>query len=171
MSKWGLMPDIRMLAPDEWHFLHKVRVSALRESPRSFLSTYEREEKFDETSWRAEFSRGDWYVGIADGQPPDDPVSLVGITREPGTPAHQCFLEYLWVAPEFRGRGVAFDMINRVLDRLKRSGIRTVFLWVLDGNESAKRLYKRLGFVSCNHRQPLEAQPGRSEELMKMDLD
>lgn len=170
MSKWGLMPNIRMLVPDEWHILRDVRVSALHESPQNFLSTYEREEKFDEASWRAEFSRGDWYVGIADGQPPDEPVSLVGITREPAMPAHQRFLEYLWVMPGFRGRSIAFDMINLVLDRLKSSGIRTVFLWVLDGNKNAKRLYKRLGFVSCNYRQPLKAQPGRSEELMKMDL-
>jgi len=170
VSNWDLVPDIKMLAPDEWRMLHNVRLAALRESPQNFLSTYEREEKLDEASWRAEFSRGDWYVGIADGQPPDDPISLVGITREPDTPAHQCFLEYPWVVPEFRGCGVAFDMINRVLDRLKRSGIRTVFLWVLDGNESARRLYKRLGFISCNHRQPLKARPGRSEELMKLDL-
>ena len=61
-------------------------------------------------------------------------------------------------------------MINEVLDRLKRSGVRTVFLWVLDGNGSAMRLYKRLGFVSCNRRQPLEGFPGRSEELMQRHL-
>jgi RimJ/RimL family protein N-acetyltransferase len=170
VSKWGLMLNIRMLAPDEWHILRDVRVSALHESPQNFLSTYEREEKFDEASWRAEFSRGDWYVGIADGRPPDEPVSLVGITREPNAPANECFLEYLWVVPEFRGHGVAFDMINSILDRLKSSGIRTVFLWVLDGNKKAGRLYKRLGFISCNRREPLEARPGSSEELMKLDL-
>jgi ribosomal protein S18 acetylase RimI-like enzyme len=159
-----------MLAPDEWHILHEIRLSALRESPRAFLSRHQDEEAYDEASWRAEFVRGDWYVGIAEGQPADDPISLVGITHESRAPVHDRFLEYLWVAPEFRGRGVAFDMINRVLDRLKRSGVRTVFLWVLDGNDGAKRLYKRLGFISCNHRQPLKAQPGRSEELMKLDL-
>jgi ribosomal protein S18 acetylase RimI-like enzyme len=168
MSKRGLMLDIRMLTPDEWPTLQNVRLSALRESPQNFLSTYEA--ALGETSWRAEFSRGDWYVGVADGQPPDEPISLVGFTREPDTPFDQCFLEYLWVMPEFRHCGIAFDMINFVLDRLKKSGIRTVFLWTLDGNESAMRLYKRLGFVSCNHRQPLEALPGRSEELMKLDL-
>jgi RimJ/RimL family protein N-acetyltransferase len=170
MQKWDVMPDIRMLAPDEWRILRNVRLSALSESPQNFLTTYEREETFDEASWRAEFSRGDWYVGIAGGQSPHEAVSLVGITREPDTPTHQRFLEYPWVMPEFRCRGIAFDMIKLVLDRLKGSGIRTVFLWVLDGNESAMRLYKRLGFVSCNHRQLLEALPGRSEELMKLDL-
>jgi ribosomal protein S18 acetylase RimI-like enzyme len=159
-----------MLTPDEWHILHNIRLSALRESPQAFLSSYEDQEAYDEASWRTEFVRGDWYVGITEGRPADDPISLVGITRESRMPADHRFLEYLWVAPAFRGRGVAFNMINVVLDRLKRSGVRTVFLWVLDGNDNAKRLYKRLGFISGNHRQPLKEQPGRSEELMKMDL-
>jgi RimJ/RimL family protein N-acetyltransferase len=170
MPKWDLMPDIRMLAPDDWRILHNIRLSALRESPQTFLSRYEDEQAYVEVDWRAEFIRGDWYVGIAEDHAADEPISLVGITRESRTPAHHRFLEYLWVTPEFRGRGVAFNMISLVLDRLTRSGVRTVFLWVLDGNESATRLYKRLGFISCNHRQPLKAQPGRSEELMKMDL-
>jgi ribosomal protein S18 acetylase RimI-like enzyme len=97
-------------------------------------------------------------------------VSLVGVTREHNTPAHQRFLEYIWVDPGFRRRGIAASMIRQVLDRLKQLGVRTVFLWVLDGNDSATRLYKRLGFASCNTRQPLEARPGRSEELMQLDL-
>ena len=95
---------------------------------------------------------------------------MAGITREPGTPTDQCFLEYVWVAPGFRRHGNAFSMINEVLDHLKLSRVRTVFLWVLDGNDGAMRLYEQLGFVSCNHRQPLEAFPGRSEELMQRHL-
>jgi ribosomal protein S18 acetylase RimI-like enzyme len=164
------MSDIKMIVPDDWPQLQKIRLSALRESPHAFLSTYERESKYDEERWRAEFARGDWYVATAGGPLADEPVSLVGITRERSNPPGRWFLEYLWVAPEFRCRGIAFSMINLVLDRLKRSGVRTVFLWVLDGNDSARRLYKRLGFVSCNYRQPLEEHPGRSEELMRLDL-
>jgi len=53
---------------------------------------------------------------------------------------------------------------------LRASGIRTVNLWVLEGNEAAQSLYKRVGFVSCNHSQPLPGQPDRHEELMQLDL-
>jgi ribosomal protein S18 acetylase RimI-like enzyme len=162
------MPVIKLLTAHDWHILKKVRLSALDESPDAFLHRYEDERKYDEAAWRAEFTRGDWYVRIPTGRP--EPVGLVGITREPSTPAQHRFLEYLWVAPECRGRGVAFGMINYVLGRLRKSAVLTVFLWVLDGNDRAMRLYKRVGFVSCNRRQPLDDRPGRSEELMQLDL-
>ena len=164
------MLDIKLLTPDDWWTLRKIRLSALRESSHAFLSTYQKESGYDEPRWRTEFARGDWYVGMVRVESADKKVCIAGVTRELGTPAHQCFLEYVWVAPKFRRQGVAFSMINEILDRLKLSGVRTVFLWVLDGNSSATRLYKRLGFVSCNHRQPLEELPGRSEELMQLHL-
>jgi ribosomal protein S18 acetylase RimI-like enzyme len=164
------MPDINLLAPDEWRTLREVRLSALSESPHAFLSTYEAESAYNESKWRTEFARGDWYVGMVRAGSADKPVSIAGITRESDTPAHQRFLQYVWVAPEFRRQGVAFNMINEVLDRLKVSGVRTVLLGVLDGNGRAMRLYSRLGFVSCNHREPLKDFPGRSEELMRLHL-
>jgi ribosomal protein S18 acetylase RimI-like enzyme len=160
------MPDIESLSSDEWPKLRDIRLAALQDSPDNFLATYALEEKYDEARWRAEFIRGSWSVGYSDGQP----VSLVGITREPETPMDQCYLEYVWVAPSFRHRGVAFEMLNEVLSRLKKSGVRTVFLWVLDGNDAAMRLYRRVGFTSNNHRQPLAARPGRSEERLRLEL-
>lgn len=164
--KLVFMSDIEILARDEWHRLRDIRLSALHESPHAFLSTYEREEAYTEDHWRAEFIRGDWNIGIREG----GPVSLLGATREPATPAYQCYLEYLWVSPECRRSGVAFSMLSIVLDRLRASGVQTAFLWVLDGNAAATRLYKRCGFASTNHRQPLAAHPGRSEERMRLDL-
>jgi len=160
------MPDMRLLSSDEWHTLRDIRLSALRESPRAFLATYAQEQEFTEDRWRAEFLRGSWNVGFADGQP----VSLVGITREPDMPMDQCYLGYMWVDPRFRRQGIAFWMVNDVLDRLQRSGVRTVFLWVLNGNDTAVRLYQRIGFIRSNYRQPLPGQPGRSEERMCLDL-
>jgi ribosomal protein S18 acetylase RimI-like enzyme len=164
------VPDINLLTSDEWRTLREVRLSALSESPYAFLSTYEAESNYDESRWRTEFARGDWYVGMVRMGSNDKPVSIAGIIRESDTPAHQRFLQSVWVAPEFRRQGVAFNMINEVLDRLKLSGVRTVLLGVLDGNGRATRLYSRLGFVSCNHRQPLEGFPGRSEQLMRLHL-
>jgi hypothetical protein len=35
----------------------EYRLSALLDSPRAFLSSYDREKGFDEAKWRAEFDR------------------------------------------------------------------------------------------------------------------
>jgi len=166
MGKFGFVPDIKLLVPDEWLRLRDIRLSALRESPDAFLSTYEQEQDYSERQWRAEFARGDWNVGLIEGRP----VSLLGVTRESSTPEQECYLEYLWVSPECRRSGVARTMLTAIIERLRTSGMTTVFLWVLDGNEVAVHLYKRVGFTRMNHRQPLPADPGRSEERMRLDL-
>jgi len=153
------MLDIKLLPPDHWRTLREIRLSALRESPQAFLSTYQKESGYDELRWRREFARGDWYVGVARVGSADEQVGIAGITREYDTPPDRCFLEYVWIVPEFRRQGIAFNMINEVLDRLKLSGVQTVFLWVLDGNDAAVRLYELLGFVRRNRRQPLSGYP------------
>jgi ribosomal protein S18 acetylase RimI-like enzyme len=160
------MPDIRLLGQGEWPTLRNIRLSALQEAPHAFLSTYEQEQAYSENQWRAEFVRGDWSVGNIGGRP----ISLLGATREPDTTIHEYYLEYLWVSPECRRSGVASGMLTAVLDRLRTSGVQTAFLWVLEGNDAAMRLFRQVGFVSSNYRQPLAAHPGRSEERMQLNM-
>jgi ribosomal protein S18 acetylase RimI-like enzyme len=52
------------------------------------------------------------------------------------------------------------------LDHLADEGVELAWLWVLDGNEAARRLYVTLGFTSTGERQPLPACPSRTEERM-----
>jgi ribosomal protein S18 acetylase RimI-like enzyme len=160
------MLEITTLTRDRWAELRDIRLTALQDSPESFLSTYGQEFEYNEDKWRAEFSRGDWHIGKIGGKA----VSLLGTTRPPGMSPHQCDLEFLWVAPGHRGSRLAAQMVTGVLDRLYTAGLRTAFLWVLDDNEVAAQLYKRLGFVSTNYRQPLPGQDDRSEERLQLDL-
>jgi ribosomal protein S18 acetylase RimI-like enzyme len=146
--------------------LRDIRLAALLDSPGTFLATYAKERLYEDHHWRAEFNRGDWYVGFVDAIP----VSLVGVIWPVDTPDDARYFEYLWVAPEHQRRGVALRMIKVVLDRLSANGIRTVFLWVLNGNEVALRVYERAGFVRTNLSQPIHERPGRTEELLKLDL-
>ncbi len=61
-------------------------------------------------------------------------------------------------------------LLRTVLDRLRDCGVRTAWLWILNGNDSALRLYQQFGFQSTNQRQPLPKQPGRYEERMRLLL-
>lgn len=166
MSKSKFMPDIELLTRDDWDRLRDARLLALSEAPDSFLATYAKEETYSEDRWLAEFGRGSWYVAVSNG----DTIGLIGVTREPGMPHNECYLEYIWVAPKWRRSGFAAKMIGGVLDRLRTAGVHTAYLWVLNGNDRAMRLYRRLGFVSTNHRNWLKDRPGRSEEKMRKDL-
>jgi ribosomal protein S18 acetylase RimI-like enzyme len=171
-NQWGVVPklglplEIRLLTRDDWVELRNIRLAALQESPDAFLSTYQQEVVYDSDRWRTEFDRGNWYVGIRAGAP----VSLLGVTRGTGTPIHECYLEYLWVAPEHRRSGIASGMLTAILERLRTAAVGTTFVWVIDGNEAARHLYERIGFVSSSYRQPLTARPGRSEEKLILPL-
>jgi ribosomal protein S18 acetylase RimI-like enzyme len=167
MSESWFMPDIESLAPRQWPTLRTIRLAALEEAPDSFLARYEDQRDWEPAQWRAEFVRGEWSIGFNLKKP----ISLLGCTREESTPLDECYLEYLWVSPEFRNTGIGYSMLVNAIERLRKAGVRTAFLWVLDGNEPAVRLYRRVGFVSGNYRQPLADRPGRAEELMRLDLD
>jgi ribosomal protein S18 acetylase RimI-like enzyme len=157
---------VDVLAEDDWPRLQNIRLAALKSDPTVFLSSHETELAYLEPRWRQEFSRGEWYVMRASGED----VGLVGATREPDLPLHECDLEFLWVAPESRRAGGATLLLRTVLDRLRDSGVRTVWLWILNGNDPAMNLYEQFGFQSTNRRQPLQKQPGRYEERMRLRL-
>jgi ribosomal protein S18 acetylase RimI-like enzyme len=166
MSKWLFVLDIKVLDRDEWPTLRDIRLTALQESPDSFLATFEQEQVYPEGRWQAEFIRGSWNIGFLQ----EDPVSLLGVTREPDQPRHECFLEYLWVARQWRDSGFGNHMVNTVVKRLQADGVRNVFLWVIDDNHRAIRFYERAGFVSTHVRQQLADRPDRSEERLELRL-
>ena len=157
---------VEVLTENNWPRLRNIRLAALNTDPDAFLSTYERETAYGERRWRQEFSRGEWNVMLASGQD----VGIVGATREPGTPPHECHLEFLWIAPHSRRAGIATMLLRTVLDRLRDSGVRTVWLWILNGNDPAMRLYQQFGFQRTNKLQPLPDNPARTEERMRLRL-
>jgi len=166
MTNLFIVLRIEILDEDKWPRLREARLTALKEAPGAFLSNYGRELRYGEEDWRAEFSRGEWTLMMKNGRV----VGLIGATREVATPPSECYLEYLWISPEFRRSGVASSLIKTVLKRLGKSGITTVWLWILEGNESARRLYEGLGFRSTDKKQPLPNNPSRHEELMRLDI-
>jgi ribosomal protein S18 acetylase RimI-like enzyme len=146
--------------------LRSMRLTALLDSPQCFLATYADESAYEPERWQSELARGEWHVGVIDGVP----VSLLGVTREPGAPSSQCHLEFLWVAPGVRRRGYALGFLREILEHVQAAGVRTVHLWVMDGNEPAIRLYQKAGFEMEGEPVPIEDQPGRTEQLFRLEL-
>lgn len=53
---------------------------------------------------------------------------------------------FLGVAPDYRRRGIAKQLVVEALAEAQRRRLRAVFLEVRKSNRSAQRLYQRLGF-------------------------
>ena len=157
---------VKQLTPDQWSELREIRLAALADSPQMFLSSYEREVDYAPAIWENEFKRGDWYAGYVGGTP----VCMIGVTKEPDMPPDECYLEYMWVSPQFRGSGIARSLLEEVLGNLREAGYATVLLWVLSGNDIAAHLYERMGFDWTGRAQPLADRPGRCERQMRLGL-
>jgi GNAT superfamily N-acetyltransferase len=56
------------------------------------------------------------------------------------------WLDGLYVAPRFWGRGVGSELHDSVLARLSELGSRRCHLWVLERNDTARRFYERRGW-------------------------
>lgn len=154
-----------MLNEQQWATLRDLRLVALKDSPASFLSTYDKELDYDEPRWRLEFSRGECIV--VERQKAS--VGLIGITSGSDIPSTDRYLEYLWIAPESRRSGVATELVKTLFKLLDAAGTPAVWLWILDGNEPARRLYEKCGFVSTYERQPALAS-SLCEERMRLEL-
>ena len=141
-------PAIRALRPDEAPVWRDLRLAALRDHPDAFSDSYEEASARDLDAFRVRVP------------PPGGPAVLFGAFAR-GTLAgaagfapetaikmrHKGLLWGVYVSPEFRGRGLAEQLVRRVLDHA-RAHVDIVQAAVGAGNASARRLYERLGFVS-----------------------
>jgi ribosomal protein S18 acetylase RimI-like enzyme len=86
-------------------------------------------------AWVAEAGLG--LVGYA--------VLTLGYSLEYGGP--DAFVDELYVAPAFRGRGIARRALSLLEADCGERGVKALHLEVERGNETARRLYRRWGFA------------------------
>jgi ribosomal protein S18 acetylase RimI-like enzyme len=57
----------------------------------------------------------------------------------------------LYVLPEFRGKGIGKKLLERCLSRIRTERFKAARIYVLQGDEDAIKLYKKLGFRVFMH--------------------
>jgi ribosomal protein S18 acetylase RimI-like enzyme len=157
---------LRWLEADDWQDLRDMRLAALADSPKFFLSTHKKEERYKERRWRKEFRRGEWALAYLDGRP----IGMAGVTWFKDIPKCDRYIEYLWIDPARRRKGIASAFARMIIDELADDRIGTIWLWVMDGNRPASDLYTSLGFEAVGKSSPLKKLPGRWEDKMALDL-
>jgi [ribosomal protein S18]-alanine N-acetyltransferase len=74
------------------------------------------------------------------------------------------------VTPAWRRQGVGELLVEDVLDRVRRRGVREIYLEVRPSNEVARRLYERFGFVSVGRRRNYYQEPVEDAIVMRRPL-
>ena len=73
-------------------------------------------------------------------------IGLATFTQEAGIKfSHKAHLSSVFIEPEFRGRGVAGQLLEEVLEYSKKQ-VEQILLTVADDNKPAIHLYEKLGF-------------------------
>ncbi|MBO5655455.1 MAG: GNAT family N-acetyltransferase, partial [Rikenellaceae bacterium] len=61
------------------------------------------------------------------------------------------WIQSVYVAPLFRGRGIYRAMYHYVLTQAQSEGISQVRLYVDKNNTTAQRVYQKLGMTECHY--------------------
>ena len=88
--------------------------------------------------------------------PPDGRLYLA---RVDGRAAGCIALRRLYVQPQYRGQGLARQLIRRITEDARQIGYRCMLLDTLPVLEDAVRLYRQLGFyeIPCYNDSPVES--------------
>jgi ribosomal protein S18 acetylase RimI-like enzyme len=161
-----LQVHIDWVNPWGWKELRSVRLRALADAPKAFVSEHSREADWVEEDWRSAIYQARWVVArTAHGV-----IGVVRSSQDPGSPERR-YIEALWVAPEFRRLGVGRRLVRWLIDRERKSGIKEILLWVIDTNVYARSFYLSMGFRSAGRIQPIPGQENRTEELLAYVID
>ena len=148
---------VRRLTPADWAVSRQVRLTALAEAPYAFMSTLEREQAFDEQTWRQRLASpvAATFMAWVDGDPAGTAAGKVDNPGDEFAVPGAWQLVGMWVDPKFRGTEVGSALVERVAGHAASQGAGTLVLWVTEINDRARRFYQRLGFVPTGARQPV----------------
>jgi len=160
--------QIRRVMPADAALYREIRLAGLRDSPEAFGSTFGRENA-QPLLWFCDRLHTSQVFGAFRS------TALLGIAgfviREGEKERHKGFLWGMYVRPDARKAGVGQQLVEAVIEHA-RDHVEVIQLSVVSGNERARRLYARLGFVEYGVEKHSLKQDGRyyDEILMALDL-
>jgi RimJ/RimL family protein N-acetyltransferase len=165
--------QIRQLMPGDAALYRSIRLEGLKQSPEAFGSTFDAEFTKPLAWFFDRLSSSVVFGAIHDTKILD--AKILGVAgfavRDGDKEAHKGLLWGMYVRPDARGAGVARRLVEAVLAHA-RPHVELIQLSVVVGNEQARRLYARLGFVEYGIEKNSLKYGGRyhDEILMAKDL-
>lgn len=158
------MLNIRRVEEADWAVVRSLRLTALREAPEAFGSTYAIEAALSEQHWRSwADAHAVWVAFVA-----HEGVGMV-VARWPHA-LDVWELRSTWVAPDHRQHQVGRALVRTLVDAAWAAGVCTVKLGVVDTNKAAQGLYEACGFVATGDTHVLAGIPPRVVQEMALEL-
>lgn len=161
------MVTIERLDQSSWTTLREVRLAALRDAPEAFWATWQDERRYTPEDWVAFARRVVWFVAVHDPPPNRLNLGLVGCLQREEFPDEPEVIG-MWVRPDQRGTGTADLLIGAAHRWAVAEDVRSLALWVVDGNERARRFYERHLYRPTRECAPLPAgRPGQEQRMRR----
>lgn len=140
--------DYRLLEKTEAQDYQKIRLESLQNNPEAFASTYEREAVFtlEKIESRVARTNNSFLLGAFDEE---NLVGIVGFIKETSKKIqHKGFIYGMYVTPDYRGKGIAKELMVRVVQHAKETfdDLEIITLSIVTNNVEARGLYLSLGF-------------------------
>ena len=156
---------IQRLTSTDWQLYRDIRLRALGSDPRSFGSSFDRENTYSQQEWQSRLDNPDVAVfGLFAGL---EIIGVTGISVKREDPAKRwARLWGSWIDPAYRGCGYSDLLYNARLDWARaHPTIEWIEVSHRDGNETSRRANQRHGFV-FTHRTPYAwADGGKEDEI------
>lgn len=163
---------VRRLLSDECEAYWAIRLQALQDCPEAYGSTYEEESAFspETKAARCQWTDDQFVVGAFS----DDGLlhGIIGLWRETRIKScHKAAIVGFYVLPKVRGNGVGTRLFEQLLREARTlPGLERLWLCVVVGNETAKRLYERYGFEVYGVEPDAKRQNGVRYDMVFMTL-
>lgn len=159
---------VRKVRAEEFELWRQLRLTALRDTPLAFGSTFASEVQHPLSVWKertAAFAAGDERVMFV-AEDVDRWIGCAGAVMEERVP----YVISMWVSPGERRRGIGVALLCAVAGWAYEKGNRRLLLWVTEGNAAASKLYERMGFQRTGRTQPLPHTPSVRELEYVLEL-
>lgn len=160
--------EIKILSVDELDDFRTIRLSALKQSPKMFGSTYaveiEKPLNFFENCLSNSTVFGAYHQNKI--------VGIATLTQEIGAKfSHKAHLSSVFIEPAFQQKGIASVLLRTVI-QYSQQHVEQILLTVANDNKPALILYEKLGFQSYGvELKALKDKDGYIDEiLMKLFL-
>jgi ribosomal protein S18 acetylase RimI-like enzyme len=160
--------QLRRLTAADAEAYRELRLEALQRDPEAFGSTFEFESS-QPLAWFADRITNSEVFGAFRGA---ELAGVAGLRIPPNpTEAHKALLWGMYVKPDARNTGLGRQLIETI-SAAARPRAELIQLTVVSGNEPARRLYARLGFLEYGIEKHSIKKDGRyyDEVLMARDL-
>jgi len=160
------MVTLEQLSPRLAMHLKQVRLTALRDTPSAFSSTYAKEFKRSNEDWirlASAWTSGQsvFYIAMDDGAP----CGMIAGKFDDIMPRRAWVLS-MWVEPSHRRSGLGARLMDEVERWARSLAICELYLHVTSNNSTAQTFYERCGFIHTGITQPYENDPALFEYEM-----